>query len=507
MAEFAIYNESCTETMQRMAENSLDAIVTDPPYGLSNHSEKDVRKCLKAWLSGVEYTHGKSGFMGKTWDSWVPGPECWREAYRVLKPGGYMLVFSSTRTQDLMGIALRLAGFTMHPAIYYAFGSGFPKATNLGKMIDKAAGAEREVVGVNSNYLRRKPNGMKTSGATAYNYSTSDQVTDARITAPATDLARQWDGWFYGLQSLKPAIEPILMVQKPPVGRMVDNVERWGVGAINVDGCRVGTGTGGAKPEYEANHANAVDGIGMGGGAWANVSGRWPANLILSGEDEVVALFPETASGVMKAGTRRAAQDGPGSVCFGTYGGNATAVDTLGDSGSAARFFQVCPQDDDSDEFVRLFYSAKASRRDRDEGLDAFDEQRCGGMQATADGSMLTGSGNARVTARANHHPTVKPTSLMAYLVRLVTPPGGTVYDPFSGSFTTAKAALIQGFNFIGSEIHKEFCDIGRARAQHAIDNADELRDKYCSSKSLTKAPKVKQGKQKSKPGEMASLF
>ena len=212
----------CLERLKGLADCSVDSVVTDPPYGLSDHTEKDIVACMTAWLAGKPYLHGKSGFMNRTWDSFVPGPEVWREVFRVLKPGGYVLCFASTRTDDLMSMALRLAGFRKHPFIGWCFGSGFPKAANLGKAFDKEAGAEREVLGVDSARFARLKNQVSGSVSTGDNWEHGSR--EVNITAPATAAAQEWDGWYYGLQSLKPAIEPCLMFQKPHEGRMTDNV-------------------------------------------------------------------------------------------------------------------------------------------------------------------------------------------------------------------------------------------------------------------------------------------
>jgi len=344
----------CLEIMRDIPDGSIDAIVTDPPYGLSDHRTSDVFSCLSSWLAGQEYLPNKKGFMGRTWDSWVPGPEVWREVFRVLKPGGHVVAFAGSRTHDLMSMALRLAGFECRDTVLWVYGSGFPKSLDVSKAIDKAAGAEREVVGIDPNSANRKSK----SGTAAYGDYADE--SERLITAPATDAARQWSGWG---TALKPAFEPALLFRKPLTGTVAENVLAHGAGALNVDGCRVEDG------------------------GEETSKGRFPANLIHDGSDEVLAVFPGAAGG------------------------------------SAARFF----------------YCAKASKTDR--GTD-------------------------------NSHPTVKPTELMRYLVRLVTPLGGTVLDPFMGSGSTGKAAVLEGFHFLGIEQDRSYFKIATERIQNAFNAA-----------------------------------
>ena len=654
MDRFNVLQGSCLEVMRDLADSSIDAIVTDPPYGLSNHKTKLVEECLRAWIDGASYTPtNQKGFMGKEWDAWVPGPDVWREAIRVLKPGGHLLAFAGTRSMDLMSLSIRLAGFELRdsigwahdsgsaPLMAWAFGSGFPKSLDVGKSLDaaekkrwldvrkaidnadqsailatwkeysktassaevsfakseiangtnmpksgfvpesvllqsdpensdavalvaelslieschtseaetssvarladenespspvrsaesqrqsgqasnthtgtvrcdvkhwqsestadklkavealktwlgskpsskredtvalcaaltadlklitlsqsktfqsfdttrqmacasaisvtitefmaaslisftadtlrnkannKAAEAEREVVGRNKH--------GRTQSVGAYNFGGRDVINGSNnmgqefdITAPATDAARQWSGWG---TALKPAWEPVIVARKPIVGTVAENVLRHGTGAINVDGCRVGEGADkGDWPITQRRHADVT--YTLEPVPTDKSSGRWPANVIHDGSDEATAPF-----------------------------------------GSAARFF----------------YCAKASKRDRDEG--------CEGLELVTHQSGMGGAmpvdddGNARDRFKAqshNHHPTVKPTDLMRYLCRLVTPPDGVVLDPFMGSGSTGKAALLEGFRFIGIEREPEYVEIARARIAHAIKQVEE---------------------------------
>ena len=424
-----LYCGDCLEVMCAMPDNSVDSIVTDPPYGLS--------------------------FMGKHWDYDVPSVEIWREALRILKPGGYLLAFAGTRTQHRMAVNIEDAGFEIRDMIAWCYGSGFPKSLDVSKAIDKMAGAEREVVG------RYQPPGMdkpwnlqnaKDERTVPLSASTRNNLD---ITAPATDAAKQWDGWG---TALKPALEPITMARKPFNTTVAENVLQHGTGAINVDGCRVSTeevlraGSGGIPCRHDdavpRQPSTPVE---------QNSLGRWPANLIHDGSDEVLALFPDSTSGAMKAGTQRAAQDEPGSVCYGTYGGNATSVEIESSSGSAARFF-YCP---------------KASREDRNEGLEGMPE-RISGMVSNTSGQHITRRDGDAPGPRANHHPTVKPTDLMRYLQRLVTQPGGITLDCFMGSGSSGKAAILEGFRFIGIERDEAYIDIAKARIEHAIQQFEQ---------------------------------
>lgn len=396
-----LFSGDCLERLRELPDASVDACVTDPPYGLS--------------------------FMGKGWDHAVPSVEVWREVWRVLKPGAHLLAFFGTRTYHRGVVAIEDAGFEIRDQIGWAFGSGFPKSHDVSKAIDAAAGAVREVVGsVRTNV------GMQGGNLTA-----GSQAADVPVTAPATPEAQRWAGWG---TALKPAWEPIVVARKPLEGTVAANVLAWGTGAINVDGCRVET-----ADETGRNNPNGPysSGITMrlsstpGQDTTGRGLGRWPANLIHDGSPEVVGLFPETSSNSRRAGVRK----GIG------YGGNVTGDGgpaIQGDTGSAARFF----------------YCAKASRADREDGLDAIPSKL---LHRVNPGGLEDDPKWAPVK-RANHHPTVKATDLMRYLCRLVTPPGGTVLDPFMGSGSTGRGAVLEGFRFIGCELDPEYLEIARAR-------------------------------------------
>lgn len=320
--------------------------------------------------------------------------------------------------------------------------SGFPKSLDVSKAIDKAAGAEREVIGT------RKSAGGRTSQP---NTEGIDAGALIDITAPATEAAQQWQGWG---TALKPALEPITMARKPLIGTVVSNVLAHGTGGLNIDGCRVGYLPDERVQTFWNNRGgatiNVAEGVGTapktGEGAYDPSKGRWPANLILQDSDEVRAGFPVTSGAVGM--TQHAS--GTNSV-YGDFARTAKSTGGAGqrDDGSAARFF----------------YCAKASKKDRDEGLESFIAAKTNdGRAVDADNAYQRGA-----SLRQNTHPTVKPTDLMAYLCRLVTPPGGVVLDPFMGSGSTGKAALREGFGFIGCEMSPEYTAIARARIEAAL--------------------------------------
>jgi DNA modification methylase len=366
-----IRHGDCIAEMQAMDDACVDAIVTDPPYEL--------------------------GFMGKGWDATgiANSVEMWREALRVLKPGGHMLAFSSTRTYHRMVCAIEDAGFEVRDQIFWVYGSGFPKSLDVSKAIDKAAGAEREVIG-EGPFASRRPSADHSKQGLTFADDAYVRPAGHAITAPATPAAQQWAGWG---TALKPAHEPICVARKPLIGTVAANVLKYGCGAINIDACRVATdGAALVRPSI-ARHDNDVFGKGLGAGVQVEPAGRWPANVIHDGSDEVLEAFGERKTGNIRRGIYRDTESD--SVARGHFNGWDNAAHT-GDTGTAARFF----------------YSAKASKADR----------------------------------AGSSHPCVKPISLMKYLVKLVTPPGGTVLDPFAGSGTTLQAAMEEGFSAIGIE-------------------------------------------------------
>lgn len=360
-----IFQGDCRQVMATLPVCSVDAIVTDPPYEL--------------------------GFMGKGWDSTgvANDPETWRQALRVLKPGGYLLAFSGTRTYHRMAVAIEDAGFEIRDQLGWLYGSGFPKSHN-----------------------------------------------------------GEWGG-----TALKPAWEPICMARKALVGTVEANWRQHGTGALNIDGCRVGTDDDLNGGRYSDNK-QGDDGNSYGRGInersandYVQPAGRWPANLIHDGSDEVVAAFPDAigAQGDVR-GTEPSRTGDESTVCYGKFAGRVAQA-ARKDGGSAARFF----------------WSPKASRADRNEGLQGMPMRQ---QDPTREPGRPGGENprNRGAAERANHHPTVKPTDLMRYLCRLVTPPGGVVLDPFMGSGSTLKAAELEGFSAIGIELSADYIAIAQRR-------------------------------------------
>lgn len=447
----AVHNMDCLEGLRKMEDNSVDCVVTDPPYGLSK--EPNISEVLTKWVAGEPYDHGHKGFMGNTWDSFVPHPDIWREVFRVLKPGGHVLCFAGTRTQDLMTIALRLGGFEIRDVIEWLYTSGFPKSMDVSKQFDKRRDDLSAIYQVTKFVAEGRARAQKTNREIDEHFGTngmsghwtsqgqqpavptpeqwvrlkeflglSDEMDDlvyelnerkgtvgeawARrekvgetvlldtkkvrvgmplqdsnpkrvvdITAPATDLARKWSGWG---TSLKPAHEPIIVARKPLSGTVAKTVEKYGTGAINIDGCRIGDDTiktnGGDKfPKLYGKYATCTESTHI---------GRFPANCVTTDDDAFYSPY-----------------------------------------------FNVTPKD----------VCKKASKKDRN--------------------SDWTGAEIGK-----NVHPTVKPIDLMAWLVRLVCPPSGVVLDPFSGSGSTLVAAKREGFQYVGFELSAEFAEIARAR-------------------------------------------
>lgn len=408
-----------------LPENSVDSIVTDPPYEL--------------------------GFMGKAWDkSGIANDAAmWREALRVLKPGGYLLSFGGSRTYHRMACAIENAGFEIRDQIMWVYGSGFPKSLDVSKAIDKAAGAEREVVAVNKNGSGTQPSKLTNHGEgdTGIGYMDgSGKVFD--VTASATDAAKQWEGWG---TALKPAHEPICVARKPIKGTVAANVLKHGTGALNIDRCRIRVSSE-DRDAAKNSTRGPVAGKGYVGifGLQANYepitydqNGRWPANLIHDGSEEVLSCFPDAAGQQGFVGERNG--DRPSINTYGDYGPRPNTPPRR-DSGSAARFF----------------YTAKADSWDRNQGL----QQDAGRKEGNPGGDNPRNRG---VHVRANNHPTVKPTDLMRYLCRLVTQPGGIVLDPFMGSGSTRKAALAENLRFIGIELEERYCEIASLRAPQSV--------------------------------------
>lgn len=450
---WVLYQGDCREIMPQLDAGSVDAVVTDPPYGLS--------------------------FMGKGWDQSVPGVEFWTEAMQATKPGAHLLAFGGTRKVHRMAAAIEDAGWDIRDRLHWVYGSGFPKSLDVSKAIDKMDAAEeqlqrrlrftewvrstgttsrqidaatgtcmgghyttpksqpaimtrehleacRTILGDVPQWVEREADRRSVEskqfadrevlgsanmpispGFSGQKFGKKTGSTDVDITAPATPEAQKWDGWG---TALKPAVEPIVMARKPFKGTVAANVLEHGTGALNVDGCRVGTektvtcrsGNSGSHGRY-GKDSNVF--------TREKPPGRWPANIIHDGSDEATEGMGEAA---------------------------------------------------------RYFYCPKASTKDRECGCDDLRSKRFASLSgADTDGKIDAKSESFRAS-RKNSHPTVKPNALMRYLCRLITPVGGTVLDPFSGSGSTGKAAIQEGFRFIGVEMSEEYCEIAAARLRQA---------------------------------------
>lgn len=457
--EFKLYHGSMLDMLEVIEPKTIDSVVTDPPYELN--------------------------FMGKGWDnSGIAFQKTtWEKCYQVLKPGGYLLAFGGTRTYHRIACAIEDAGFEIRDTIMWLYGSGFPKSLNLGKAI------ESKVINgsANTQDFRKLKGEMVATGdwgmgklTLEQGYRPANYWEDQHLRVDKVDYqsteGKQWDGWG---TALKPAYEPIIVARKPCEGSCVDNVINYGVGGINIDECRIGTTEiktqGGNKFTNLYGNFNECE--------ESTHNGRFPANVILTydetDQEEVCGGMPETSS-TEAVGIRRSTRNAEIVFNNNSCGLNnekydPDKVEGFNDSGSAARYF----------------YCAKASKRDRDEGLEAFSTQKTGDLQGgrqegSAGSMMLNADGTLRVNPYAgggapkkNTHPTVKPTDLMQYLVRLVTPKKGIVLDPFNGSGSTGKAVMYENkdrnaeYRYIGIELTDEYLPIAEARIKFASgDNA-----------------------------------
>jgi len=459
------------ESLKKLPDNSIDSVVTDPPYGLS--------------------------FMGKKWDYDVPSVEFWKQVLRVLKPGGHILSFGGTRTYHRMVVNIEDAGFEIRDQIMWLYGSGFPKSHNIGKAVDKLQGNEREVIGEVKRHDFKDPQ---------YIEQGSMMKTDnsAMIDLPITKGQSPYEGWG---TALKPANEPICVARKPLSEKSVaENVLKWGTGGINIDGCRVGTEGATKRDRPSDNKHNPV-----GEGGWRvghgveqiEGEGRFPANIILECLcDEIID------GGFVKSGSSNRTDKG---VVTGVNGfGRGTEVERTTkidihtnpmcpcylmdeQSGNIKSTGSVRNKENEYDGTSykgknevgkssnpyagqsggasRFFYQAKVSKQERNMGLDGFEDKKPDYIprySKDADGNMLRADGSiVKEVINKNTHPTIKPVSLMAYLCRLVTPPNGIVLDPFMGSGSTGIAAQLEGFRFCGMEMDKDYFKIAEARIEN----------------------------------------
>jgi site-specific DNA-methyltransferase (adenine-specific) len=548
MANVQLLKGDCIELMRAMPENSVDSIVTDPPYGLEfMGNDWDAPWKGKPSSKGfVEIKDGRFGGFKQLPDhtrvSNVRCAECQRwklssnpcvcdepkfpnarldamnvfqqwftevaaEALRVLKPGGHLLAFGGTRTYHRMACAIEDAGFEIRDSIHWVYGSGFPKSLNISKAIDKAAGVEREVVGKKLSGIANSKEGTRhTIGAS--------KAVEVDVTISATEEAKQWDGWG---TALKPAHEPIVVARKPISKKTVAaNVLEWGTGGLNIDGTRVGSEER-FNPSSGSNSNNTVA-FPVGDETEGRpATGRWPANFVIThsyscvrvGEAEDNYAINSTDGwsgfgdkerpdyfGTQVTGTRsvwecvpgcpvanmdiQSGESGTGKRSVGkvkgtTFGSNnpmpdeLTGVLSYGDKGGASRFFTQADWEPHDFPFM---YQAKPSKKERNAGLDGLPEEYSARTNGFSD--KLS---NTKVP-RANTHPTVKPVALMRHLVRLVTPPGGTVLDPFAGSGTTLVASVLEGFNAVGCEMTEEYFPIIEGRVAWAEKEAAGMNEK-----------------------------
>jgi len=589
-----LYKGDNAFVLPQLEDNSIDAIITDPPAGIA--------------------------FMRKDWDKNKGGRDAWiawmkevaTQCLRIIKPGGHALVWAIPRTSHWTATAWENAGWEVRDKVYHAFASGFPKGLNIGKAIDRHLGAEREVVGINEDRARRQPNGLYTNGRQTYMLSVNKFAGNHNVTAAATPQSQQWEGWN---TTLKPAIEEWIMFRKPTEGTVVENVLRHGVGGINIDACRIPTQEYLGRPKGQAVNAYNMSRYPEPalGEITSEPEARYPTNLIHDGSDEVVEMFPVTTSSSSTKKRTTPHAGGNGKTMGIGWNGEVTEIG-YGDSGSAARFFASFPLDGqcslcynplcndtnkenelwkklfalyagkngwtslaiseciarmsvvgsqneslvhsvksagnlcdlcatsiavalvgiktsvfnekelqvilgytgscnasiliqnlasfaelwvntdtiptmtslsilfgsvnhaitsytreiEKSALSRLIYQPKASKHDRDEGLEEFDKKvikiTSGHGRGEINTNKQNGTGIRDNFPRHNTHATVKPISLMQYLCRLITPPNGIIIDPFMGSGSTGKAAMLEGFRFIGIEKENEYFEIAQAR-------------------------------------------
>ena len=480
------------EVLKQYPDNHFDSVVTDPPYGLS--------------------------FMGKKWDYDVPSTELWEEVYRVLKPGGHLVSFSGTRTYHRMVVNVEDAGFEIRDQIQWLYGSGFPKSHNISKAIDKKAGRvdditatigkaikeAREKRGLSQSHCDKKycggttnwswfegrPRGQRAPtketfdaickdwdelkkyqkdfyqevervaklrpvvGTSVTNKTVYSAIGDTNvsgeinITSSYTPLAKQWEGWG---TALKPANEPIVLARKPLSEKtIVDNVIKWGTGGLNIDGCRVPSGA-----ERISTHSNGKGQTGDKGiyGKFANQQGsedregRFPANVIHDGSDDALQYMPQTGGQSPALKGYEGKQYTPETTDVGMSGGLISSNNVHPDKGGSA---------------ARYFYCAKVSKKERNVGLDEAPDK----VLNRVNPGGLEHDPKWAPTINKNNHPTVKPVALMSYLVRLITPPGGIVLDPFNGSGSTGMAAKQEGCSYVGIDLNQEYLDISKARIE-----------------------------------------
>lgn len=414
--KFKLYLGDSMKVLRELPEASIDSVVTDPPYHLTSIVKRFGSANAAPAQHGTDgaFARASRGFMGKEWDGGDIAfrAEFWAEVLRVLKPGGHLLAFSGSRTYHRMACAIEDAGFEIRDSLQWVYGSGFPKSHNVSKGIDKSAGAERAKVRIPADDLKNPPNlvgGVGKGDDRPWRQEALERgYHEVDSDDPATEDAALWNGWG---SALKPAHEPIALARKPLGGSIAANVLEHGTGALNIDGCRVGEEV---LPAAVAGQAK-IGTFERDFMVTPERVGRWPSNVLIDGSDEVTRLLP----------------------------------------GDAASFF-YCP---------------KASKEDKEEGLSDFEEKESADYDKRPSGDFAKRLNRERPEVmRRNTHPTVKPVDLMRYLCRLITPPGGVILDPFMGSGSTGKAAMLEFFEFVGIDLTPEYYRIAEARIKAAAD-------------------------------------
>jgi site-specific DNA-methyltransferase (adenine-specific) len=423
----------CLEVLKTIPDNSIDSVVTDPPYHLTSIVKRFGKEDSAPAQFGTDgaYARASKGFMGKEWDGGDIAfrTDVWEECLRILKPGGHLLAFSHSRTYHRMGVAIEDAGFEIRDQIMWVYGSGFPKSHNIGKAIDKIEGNEREVLGKSENH--RTSSALLELG-----------FQDGREEHIITKGNSEWEGWG---TALKPAHEPIVMARKPLSEKSIaENVLKHGTGGINIDGSRIGT------DEITTNGYGDKGFVAKEGYEPSTHQGRFPANIIF---DEEAGQLLDEQSGIGKGQKNPKVQKGSK-----RYGENQFT-----NGGMMVKDGWVSSTYDDKGGASRFFYCPKAAKSDRNEGLDNEPTK----IKNRVNSGGLENDPKWGPVETKNNHPTVKPTDLMRYLINLITPPNGTTLDPFMGSGSTGKAAVRCGVNFIGIEKEQEYMDIASARIEH----------------------------------------
>ena len=494
MSKYQILEGDVGEALKNIPDNSMDAILSDPPYGLGK--QPDMKEMLTAWMDGKDYIPSEGGFMGKEWDSFVPSPRIWKEVYRVLKPGGSAFIFTGTRTLDLMVFSLRFAGFEIKNALQsWVYFSGMPKSTNISRGVDRAMGEKPTIVGKSPN--SRKPENREGNEKGGW------AMSEITITAPTTDEAKRWEGYE---TSLKPSWEPVIVAMKPLEGTYAENAIKHGVSGLNVGDCRIAL--------QNSEDASSTKGDGL--QCFGNPDGRFPANLTLCHHPMCESLGTEKVKSKQLTAGRRTVKWGVSEggcsyvkgtgAKFATEDGKTDAEVTscaircpCGHVWTAERL-EACPEcgcrktqwlcsvkmmDDEGGEEVhasRFFYAAKVSPNERNAGCEELEDklfgQSGGAQQAIEDGKneyqAEGGLGLNRVKVVKNDHPTLKPLKLTEYLAKMLLPPPHVdgsprkLLIPFSGSGSEMIGGILAGWDDItGVELMPEYRKIATHRLKY----------------------------------------